>query len=313
MPTETLPLISVVMATYNGEKYLARQLDSLLAQTYPNVEIVICDDASTDGTSLLLASYGALHNNIRVYHNKKNLGYIGNFERAITLSSGALVALCDQDDAWHPEKLSAQYQALGDAALVYCDSRICDADLEPIGLSVSTISNCQNYTSCLQQAVFCRIYGNTMLFKKSILHGALPFPTVMPHDWWIAFLSAHRGGIVYCDQALVEYRQHADNLIGAATGSSRLMSREEKAAANEKEVKDIRERMALFYATCPEELVFEKKALEQLNRSYRNFSLSSNFLRIYCFLKYSNWLLAVKRRSSIRKFLFCLKMFVKIK
>lgn len=307
------PLISVVMATYNGEKYLSRQLDSLLAQTYPNVEIVICDDASTDGTSLLLASYGAIHSNIRIYHNKKNLGYIGNFERAITLSSGALVALCDQDDYWHPEKLSVQYEALGEVALVYCDSRICDDQLEPIGFTVSTISNCQNYTSCLQQAVFCRIYGNTMLFKKSMLQGALPFPTVLPHDWWISFLAAHKGGIVYCNQILVEYRQHADNLIGAATGSSRQISQEEKAAANEKEVNDIRERMALFYSTCPEELAFEKKALEQLNRSYSNFSLSANFLRLYCFLRYRKWLLAVKRRSSIRKLLFCLKMFVKIK
>jgi hypothetical protein len=71
--------------------------------------------------------------------------------------------------------------------------------------------------------------------------------------------------------------------------------------------------MALFYATCPAEFSFEKKALEQLNRSYRDFSLASNFLRLFCFFRYSKWLLAVKRRSAIRKWLFCLKMFVKIK
>ena len=69
MQAANQPLISVVMATYNGEKFLAKQLDSLLSQTYPNIEIVICDDASTDGTSLLLASYGAIHNNIRILQN----------------------------------------------------------------------------------------------------------------------------------------------------------------------------------------------------------------------------------------------------
>ena len=313
MQAANQPLISVVMATYNGEKFLAKQLDSLLSQTYPNIEIVICDDASTDGTSLLLASYGAIHNNIRIYQNKENLGYIRNFERAITLSSGSLVALCDQDDYWHPEKLTQQFASLGEAALTYCDSDICDEDLNPSGQRVSTISRCHNYNSCLEQAVFCRIYGNTMLFKKSILQSALPFPTVLPHDWWIAFLATHRGGIVYVDQVLVEYRQHAGNLIGAATGSSRNTDREEQAAAKEKEISNIRERMALFYATCPAEHSFEKKALEQLNRSYRDFSLSSNFLRLFCFFRYRKWLLAVKRRSAIRKWLFCLKMFVKIK
>jgi glycosyltransferase involved in cell wall biosynthesis len=313
MQADSKPLISVVVATYNGEKFLAQQLDSLLAQTYPNLEIIICDDASTDGTTLLLATYGAIHSNIRIYHNKENLGYIRNFERAITLSSGSLVALCDQDDYWHPEKLTLQFEALGDAALVYCDSSICDETLQPTGQLVSTISRCQHYNSCLQQAVFCRIYGNTMLFKKNMLQKALPFPTSLPHDWWIAFLAAHRGGIVYCDQVLVEYRQHEGNLIGAATGSSRSMSKEERKEANKKEVAAIRERMSLFYDTCPAELSFEKKALEQLNRSYRDFSLSSNLLRLYCFFRYRKWLLAVKRRSAGRKILFCLKMLVKIK
>lgn len=313
MENHTEPLISVVMATYNGAEYLSAQLDSLLAQTYPNIEIVICDDASSDGTSLLLASYAAIHSNIRVYHNKENLGYIRNFERAITLSSGSLVALCDQDDYWYPEKLAAQYALLGNAALVYCDSRICEADLTPTGELVSTISNCLPYDSCLQQAVFCRIYGNTMLFKKSLLQGALPFPAIIPHDWWIAFIAAGKGGINFCNQVLVDYRQHANNLIGAATGKSRPLTAEEKKEAAAKEVIAIRERMQLFYNTCSPENVFEKKALAELNSSYRDFSLANNFSRMLCFFKYRKWLLAVKKRSVIRNWLFCLKMFVKIK
>jgi glycosyltransferase involved in cell wall biosynthesis len=313
MDAAAQPLISVVMATYNGAEYLSEQLDSLLAQTYPNMEIVICDDASTDGTSLLLASYAAIHSNIRVYHNKENLGYIRNFERAITLSSGSLVALCDQDDYWFPEKLAVQYASMGESVLVYCDSYICNADLSLTGKTVSSISNCNSYNSCLQQAVFCRIYGNTMLFKKSILQGALPFPTVLPHDWWIAYIAACKGAITYCNEKLVKYRQHENNLIGAATGKSRPVTELEKQEREAQEIASIRDRMQLFYDTCPPDNHFEKKALEQLNLSYRDFSVANNFSRMRYFFKYRNWLLSVKKRSPLRNWLFCAKMFVKIK
>lgn len=313
MQTESFPLISVVMATYNGEKYLSQQLDSLLAQTYPNFEIIISDDASRDTTNSILEQYKNLHSKIHIHYNKENLGFIKNFGRAISLSNGSLIALCDQDDIWHPEKLSSQFNGLGKAALIYCDAAICNDTLQPTGKLVSTISNCLDYNSCLQQAVFCRIYGNTMLFKKNILQGAADFPACLPHDWWIAFLASDRGGIKFCNQVLVEYRQHANNAIGAATGKGRKKSRKEKYAIKQKELTAIRERMMLFYLTCADEHHFEKKALKLLNRSYHDFSISSNLLRLYCYLKYSHWLLAVKRRSTIRKLFFCLKMFFKIK
>lgn len=310
MDATPLPLISVVMATYNGEQYLSEQLNSLLAQTYPNLEIVICDDASTDNTSLILASYAAEHSNIRVYHNKENLGYIRNFERAISLSSGSLVALCDQDDYWFPDKLSIQFKSLGNADLVYCDSQICDKNLVSVNQTISSISNCLSYNSCLQQAVFCRIYGNTMLFNKSMLQGALPFPTMLPHDWWIAFIASCKAGIVFCNHVLVKYRQHDQNLIGAATGKSR---KDNDPLISKTLMQDIRKRMQLFYETCPAEKIFEKNALQLLNQSYQDFSLKNNFARVRYFFKYQKWLLAVKKRSLLRNWLFCLKMFVKIK
>lgn len=313
MQSESFPLISVVMATYNGEKYLSQQLDSLLAQTYPNFEIIISDDASIDSTGSILERYRSLHSKIHVHCNQENLGFIKNFGRAISFSNGSLVALCDQDDVWHPEKLSSQFKELGEAALTYCDAAICNDSLQPLGKLVSTISNCLDYNSCLQQAVFCRIYGNTMLFRKNILEGAATFPACLPHDWWIAFLASDRGGIRFCNQVLVQYRQHENNAIGAATGRGRKKSRQEKSAMKQKELNTIRQRMMLFYVTCSAEHHFEKKALKLMNRSYTNFSIYSNLLRLYCFLRYSNWLLAVKRRSTIRKFFFCLKMFIKVK
>ncbi|NDA62509.1 MAG: glycosyltransferase family 2 protein [Chitinophagia bacterium] len=310
MQANSQPLISVVMATYNGKNFLAEQIDSLLAQTYSNIEIVICDDASTDGTSLLLAQYAAKYSHIRVYHNKENIGFIRNFERAISLSSGSLVALCDQDDYWYPEKLSIQFKSLGNADLVYCDSQICDKNLVSSKQTISTISNCLSYNSCLQQAVFCRIYGNTMLFKKSMLQGGLPFPTMIPHDWWIAYLASCKAGIVFCNRVLVKYRQHDQNLIGAATGKSK---KDSASPTSKTFLQDIRKRMQLFYETCPEEKMFEKNALQLLNQSYQDFSLKNNIARVRYFLKYRKWLLAVKKRSALRNWLFCLKMFVKIK
>lgn len=191
-----LPLISIVLATYNGTRYLREQLDSVVAQTYPNLEILITDDGSADGTLELLAAYAARHTNIRLLTGQPNVGYIKNFERGCLASRGDFIALCDQDDWWHPQKIEKLYAAIGKAPLIYSDSELGDEHLQPTGAFLSQRVNCRSFDNCLQQAVFCRIYGHTMLMTRDFMQRAIPFLPFIPHDWWLSFVATLDGNCV---------------------------------------------------------------------------------------------------------------------
>ena len=99
------PLISIVLATYNGERYLKEQLDTVFQQTYSNLEIVAIDDCSSDTTVSILHHYASVHSNMKVYVNERNMGHIKAFEKGISLSTGVFIALCDQDDIWNKHKI----------------------------------------------------------------------------------------------------------------------------------------------------------------------------------------------------------------
>src|SRR5579875_3123867 len=202
-------LVSVVMATYNGEKYLSTQLDSVLQQTYSNLEITIVDDGSTDSTKEILNSYAKKYKNITVIFNEKNLGYVKNFEKGCKFSIGDFIALCDQDDYWLPDKIEKMLNAIDDCAMVFCNSLLCDEDLKSTGVCISDRAVCKPFSSCLEQAVFCRIYGHATLIKRSLIEKVIPFLDVIPHDWWLSYLATLHGGINYLPEVLVWYRQHS--------------------------------------------------------------------------------------------------------
>jgi len=307
--TDFLPLISVVLATCNGEKFIREQLDSVIQQTYPNLEIIVVDDKSTDSTTSIIEEYQQLSFNIQLHINEINIGYIKNFEKGCRLAKGEFIALCDQDDRWDLEKISKLYQAIGDYALVYADSVLCDETMQPIGSNISTRVNSTNFNSPVQQAVFCRIYGHAMLIRSSFLQKSFPFLPIIPHDWWIAYTATIHGGIGYLPQPLAYYRQHSNNVFGAVGG------KKNKAAiknSRRKEQTIARERVKAFYTYCPNHLIKEKAILNQLVKTYSSFSLANNLGRMWLFFSYYNLLLASKKRSLIRKWLFCFKMFTKI-
>lgn len=202
------PLISVALCTFNGERFLAAQLDSLLAQDYAPLEIVVVDDCSRDGTWALIGAYAARDPRVRPYRNDTNLGLIGNFERALRLCQGAYLAPCDQDDLWLPQKLSVLQQAIGSASLAYCDSQLVDAEGRPRPKRISDQRNMYSGRDPVAFALANCVAGHAMLFRRDLLDEALPFPAVPYHDWWLAFIAAGRDGIVYVPQALVHYRRH---------------------------------------------------------------------------------------------------------
>lgn len=205
-------LISVALCTYNGERYLTEQLNSLLAQTYSNMEIVAVDDASTDRTVELLREYERRDARLRVVVNPSNIGIFRNFARAISLCKGALIAPCDQDDIWGPEKLRTLALAIGNHSMVYSDSELIDSDGGSLQASMSEFWAMQDLDDPAAFVLANCVSGHAMLFRRNLLDEQLQLPEGVFHDWSLAVRAAAHDGIVYCPEKLVRYRQHGKNV-----------------------------------------------------------------------------------------------------
>ncbi len=203
------PLVSVALCTYNGGPYLEEQLASLRAQTWQRLEIVAIDDASTDNTWDILQRAAASMPALRIRRNERNLGFAANFERAMALCKGDLIAPCDQDDIWLPTKLETLVRAIGTHTLAYCDSRLVDPNGQSLGERVSDRVRMVQGSDPLPFTFWNCISGHAMLFRRELLARALPIRGARYHDWWIVFVAASLGSIVYVDEPLVAYRQHA--------------------------------------------------------------------------------------------------------
>ncbi|AWW32248.1 glycosyltransferase family 2 protein [Echinicola strongylocentroti] len=203
------PLVSIALCTYNGSEYLSIQLESILNQTYSNLEIIIVDDQSTDSTYELLSSYQEKYSTkIKLYQNPSNLGFIKNFERAISLCQGSLIALSDQDDIWDKNKIAIQVNEIKNNILVYHDSLMVNEIGEPLKDSISNMKNMYSGGSPLPFLFNNCVSGHSILMKKDLIHDIIPFPKEIFYDWWIAFRATQVGTISYIDKKLVHYRQH---------------------------------------------------------------------------------------------------------
>jgi len=313
-PSEThsshFPLVSVVVATYNGALFLRGQLDSIFGQTYPNFEVVIVDDASKDGTLAILDYYETMHPNVRVFKAEENLGFRKNFEKGMLLCKGEYIALSDQDDIWLPEKISTLMRERGDHALIYCNSELIDAEGNRLGVKLTDLKNLLSFASPLNYVVGGTASGHAMIIKKDVAQQSLPVPEMVTHDYWIGFVATFTSPLKFVDQALVLYRQHGGNVIGVNSGNARA-TKKRKVTSQERHAL-IRQRMKLMYEKCPDDQTEIKKVFYSLDKSYQNFSLRNNFTRMMIFFKYRKEITAYKKRSELRRWLFCLKMFYKI-
>ena len=206
-----MPRISVAMCVYNGEPYLPGQLDSLLAQQDVELEVVIVDDCSTDGSLALLHQYAARDSRIRVHANETNLGHLRSFEKCMALCAHDLIAPCDQDDLWHPRKLIILAEAIGDADMAYCNSAYIDEQGRPLGRSIS--DDLKHMHAGRDPLPYCfqnTVSGHALLVRRAVYDAALPFPSKLYHDWWLAMRAAAGKGVVYVDAPLVQFRRHCE-------------------------------------------------------------------------------------------------------
>jgi glycosyltransferase involved in cell wall biosynthesis len=300
--------ISVVLATYQGERWLREQLDSLLAQTLPPLEIVAVDDASTDGTPGILEAYAAADPRIRVFRAPANLGYVRNFVRGLGLARGTFIAPCDQDDVWLPRKLEVLRERIGDRPAVYSDSELVGEDGQRLGRRMSEVKRQVDVDDPLAFAVGQGAPGHSMLVRRELVEACLPFPEVLPHDYWMAFQASGRGGLGYVAEPLVLYRQHGGNAIGASPGSRRRRRKRSRAERRER----IREAMRVMADRCPEGNPRSQAELRALARSYRTFLPGDDWRRMTTFLRNRDVVFSHKHKSATGQVVASLRMFFTI-
>lgn len=204
------PLVSIVLCTYNGEQFLNDQLASLLSQTYPNLEIIIVDDNSSDGTKNLLITFASRHDNIQLFFNERNLGYNKNFEKGIALAKGDYISICDQDDIWFPDKIEKLVRSIGDNWAVFSNSEFIDWEKKPLNRKL--INNnllIDDYNSIIMENFFT---GHTSLISRESLNHILPIPESGFYDWWIGFVCLYHKKLVYHDEVLTYYRLHQESV-----------------------------------------------------------------------------------------------------
>ncbi|WP_432710223.1 glycosyltransferase [Pedobacter sp.] len=205
----TKPLISIALCTYNGEKHLEKQLDSLVKQTYHPIEIVAVDDRSSDRTLDILYSYAEKYSFFKVIQNEENLGFVKNFEKAILQCSGDYIAMSDQDDIWLETKIDTLYNQMKDYTLVYHNSVFIDEHDNIIG-EKNLYDHFGKYdgSSNIPFLIANCIPGHTTMFRRELVPHILPFHKEFYHDWWIAFVAITIGKIKAIPDILVKYRQH---------------------------------------------------------------------------------------------------------
>jgi glycosyltransferase involved in cell wall biosynthesis len=207
-----LPLISVAMCTYNGERYLQSQIDSILNQTHAHIELVIVDDGSTDNTYELSKAYERQDNRVKCVKNEHNLGFNRNFEKALSLTTGPYIAISDQDDIWELNKLELLLKHIGNHWLIFSNSNKMNfaGEWSAIQLLTDFKFEGHDYKSLLLQNW---VTGHTTLFARAFLDYILPFPKNGYYDWWMGFVAAYHHKLTFLNQALTHYRIHSSSVI----------------------------------------------------------------------------------------------------
>ncbi|MDL2262813.1 glycosyltransferase family 2 protein [Bacteroidales bacterium OttesenSCG-928-I21] len=206
------PLVSIAMCTCNGERFLSQQLDTLVNQTYLNLEIVIVDDCSTDSTVQILRSYAEKYKNISFYSNEKRLGISKNFEKAISLTTGEYIAISDQDDIWLPDKIESMLQHIDDNMLIYGRSEMIDADGNFLNKN-STGDFKIPYSGSDPRVITIVnfVWGHNVLFNRKLLDFAFPLPEGVDCDWFLGLVALNYGKVSFVDKTIVWHRRHGNN------------------------------------------------------------------------------------------------------
>lgn len=203
-------MISVCMATYNGERYIKQQIDSILCQLNQEDELIISDDMSTDKTLDIVREYNEPR--IKIYLHDKDHGFVKNFENALLYAKGDYIFLSDQDDLWMPNKVEKTLEYLKQNDFVVSDCLTINDRGEII--SQSRIKDFSIKTGFIRLMIKTRYLGCCMAFNKNVLSAILPFPNngyLIEHDLWIASVAECYFKTSLINEPLICYRRHGSN------------------------------------------------------------------------------------------------------
>ena len=215
--------IDILLATYNGSKYLHEQLDSILSQSYENINVIIRDDGSSDNTVMIIKEYEQKDNRVKLLSdNLGNLGFVRNFEELMKNSTSEYLMFSDQDDIWYNNKVETSYKRIkaieeknGKSCpiLVHTNSKIMNYETRTKSLF---ISDCAKKSSFENSFFNFFVQGSTMLINGSLKREALPFSKeVYLHDRYLHLIAEFIGIRSYIDVPTMDYRQHSNNEIGS--------------------------------------------------------------------------------------------------
>lgn len=226
--------VSVALCTHNGEPYVGEQVRSILDQVPAAAELVVGDDASTDGTVAVIRAAVGRHRaehpgstiDLRIIERDAPLGVTRNFEQTIAACSGDIVALSDQDDVWPAGRLARLLPLFADSAvlLVHTDARLVDADGRDSGRRLlATLEASPRERELLERGAALEVLirrnlvtGATVLLRRDLAERSMPFPESWVHDEWLAMMAAVEGGLRLVPEPWLDYRQHGANVIGAS-------------------------------------------------------------------------------------------------
>ena len=210
-------MISVCIATYNGERFIREQIDSILRQLSSDDEIIVSDDGSTDDTISIINSID--DKRIRVIEGPRKQSPTSNFECALKASKGDYIFMSDQDDVWKPNKVKICMEWLQRYDCVVSDAEVTDSSLNPLYPSLYAIMQVR------QGRIYNTIWKNgytgcCMAFRRNVLEASLPFPKDIPmHDIWIGNVAAYKYNVMFIPDTLIYFRRHEDTTSCNGKGS----------------------------------------------------------------------------------------------
>ena len=281
--------IDILMATYNGEKYIKEQIDSILNQTYQNIRLIISDDCSKDNTPEILKEYEQKDKRIKLHIQEKNLGVVKNIEFLLEQVENKYYMLSDQDDVWLTKKVEKSLETLikKDVDLVFGDLEVVDQNLKTMYPSFGDFmllnkkinkyinSNKLNY-------IYNCVTGCTVLAKKETIQKVLPLPKnskYLIHDHWIGLMASIYGKVAYMPEKYIKYRQHGNNQVGT-----------EKISHGFKKLDQVRElfinvKLGIFSTYVENNDRFKKKKKKLNIEIYEYFKMIQNKKRF----NFKNW------------------------
>ncbi|MDG4961163.1 glycosyltransferase family 2 protein [Lactococcus raffinolactis] len=221
--------INIVMSTYNGEQFLAEQIDSIQQQTFKDWQLLIRDDGSSDQTPEIIKSFVAQDPRIVFIneHDRENFGVIKNFFTLIKHDKADYYFFSDQDDVWLEDKLETMLAAARQypdqlPLMVYTDLCVVDQNLQVMNQSMIRSQSHHANTELVQELTENTVTGGVAMINHALAERWRTLDNIIMHDWYLAVLATAIGKLVYIDQPGELYRQHDNNVLGARTFTKRL-------------------------------------------------------------------------------------------